>query len=82
MAKLGDDMQNGPSSVAVIKNKGEKKTAIYLVKATHEVRICTNEHQALKRELRQKVFSENKRTIMHFNRRRSQEKCTVNASGT
>jgi hypothetical protein len=67
MAKLGDDMQNGPSSVAVIKNKGEeKKQLIYLVKATHEVRICTNEHKALKRELRQKVFSENKRIIMHF----------------
>ena len=69
MAKLGDDMQNGPSSVAVIKNKGEeKKQLIYLVKATHEVRICTNEHQALKWELRQKMFSEKK-----F-RKRSQEK--------
>jgi hypothetical protein len=46
MAKLGDDMQNGPSSssVAVIKKqrRGEKQL-IYLVKATHEVRICTNE---------------------------------------
>jgi hypothetical protein len=51
MAKLGDDMQNGPSSVAVIKKQRRaEKQLIYLVKATHEVRICTNEHQDLKRE--------------------------------
>ena len=69
MAKLGDDMQNGPSSssVAVIKKQRRaEKQLIYLVKATHEVCIFTNEHQGLKRELRQNVFIENKRIIMLF----------------